>query len=373
MQRFQKLTMVGKVGAWMGFWLILIDLGINLLFPFPNNINQTPSSLQRYFDYGRSIEGKLNRMVKTEANKSDSLLVAGWIDPQSWRDQPEAIKGDDDLLVAVYGMSFANQAGEALAADDGKITLRQIAGPSAPPNHSFAAYQADQGGRNADVVMLGILASSVKRMRSLSGMNWTYENPSPYTYPYYQVDQAGELVAVEPAIATAEEFMTSFQRQDQRWQQLKAQMEQYDYPFDRFVFEENLMDHSALIRLIRRGWANRMRNQGEMGLYDSRRGFNPDAPEIQALQVMLTAFVTTAKTADQVPIVLLINDQGYDAHLYEVLAKHLEDLDVGLVSTHTIVPSNDPRNFISDGHFTPEANQKIGAALQKLIRSKVGS
>lgn len=373
MSHSQQLLRMGKVGLWMGFWLIVMDLVINLLFPFPNRPNQNPSSVQRYFDYGRSIEGKLNRMIKTEANKSDSLLVAGWIDPESWRDQPEVVEGDDDLLVAVYGMSFSNQAGEALAEYDGKITLRQIAGPSAPPNHSFAAYQADQGGKNADVVMIGILASSLKRMRSLSGMNWTYENPSPYTYPYYQVDQKGELVAIEPAIATAEEFMTAFQRQDQRWQHLTSQMKEYDYPFDSFVFEENLSDHSVLIRLIRRGWANRMRHQGEKGLYDPQRGFNGDAPEIQALEVMLTEFTAMAREAEQIPVVLLINDQGYDDHLYEVLVEYLKNLNVELVSTHTIAPPNDPRNFISDGHFTPEANQKIGAALQKVIRSKVGS
>ena len=369
----KKLTSVGKVGLWMGFWLLLMDLVINILFPFPQDASQNPSSLERYFDYGRSVEGKLNRMIKTEASKSNSLLLAGWIDPKSWQERPLSPEGDDDLLVAVYGMSFSNHASEALAEIDGKITLRLIPGPAAPPNHSFAAYMADTEGRTADVAIFGILASSVQRMRSLSGMNWTYENPSPYTYPYYTVNQKGELVAVDPAITTADEFMEAFNRQDERWQLLKSQMKQNDYPFDPFVFHENLTDTSAIIRLIRRGWADRMRSQSETGLYDPQTGFNPEALEIQALQVMLTEFVATARAAEQRPLILLINDQGYDAYLYEALAAHLENLDALVLSTHTIVPSNDPSNFLSDGHFTSDANHKIGEALQKIIRSEVGN
>jgi hypothetical protein len=286
---------------------------------------------------------------------------------------PRSPEGDDDLLVAVYGMSFSNDIGDALAEIDGQITLRKIPGPAAPPNHSFAAYMADTDGRKANVAIIGILASSVKRMRSLSGMNWTYENPAPYTYPYYTVNQKGELVAVDPAITTADEFMEAFNRQDESWQLLKSQMRQYDYPFDPFVFHENLTDSSAIIRLIRRGWANRMRNKSETGLYDLQTGFNPDAPEIQALKLMLTEFVATARAAEQIPLILLINDQGYDAHLYEALAAHLENLDALILSTHTISPSNDPRNFISDGHFTHEANHKIGQALQQMIRAEVGN
>ncbi|MEM8807729.1 MAG: hypothetical protein AAGF01_17050 [Cyanobacteria bacterium P01_G01_bin.38] len=371
-KRDNKWAPIGKLGAWIFFWLVLIDLGINLLFPFPKESTQTPSAFESYFDYGRSIESKLERMVKNEVTNSDPIVASGWIAPKTWQPLPQAPQIDHDLLVAVYGMSFANQAARALADVDGKITLRMIAGPSAPPSHSFAAFMADTEGKDADVAMMGILASSVKRMRSISGMNWTYEHPAPYTYPHYTVEQ-DELVAVEPVIMTADEFVEAFNNRDENWQRLQQQMKQYDAPFDAFVFHENLTDHSAIVRLIRRGWANRQRGLSEAGLYDLREGFNPDASEIQTLKVMLTEFVATARASGQTPVILLINNQGYSAHLHEVLSAHVESLDALMLSTHTIVPSDDPRNFIADGHFTPEANQKIGQALQKIIRKELAT
>lgn len=364
------LALIGKPALWTVSWLVLMDVALNLLFPFPRNPDQMPSSFQRYFDYGRSIVGKLERMVPQNAEDSPSILEAGWIDPESetWQAAPTSPGVGDDLLVSVYGMSFANQAGRALAEVDGNITVRLIAGPGAPPNHSFAAYMADTAGRDADVAILGILASSVQRMRSISGMNWTYAFPAPYTYPYYTVDPSGNLIRTDPVITTAEEFVEAFNQKDENWTLLKSQMRDFDQPFDPFIFSENLLDHSAIVRLIRRGWAGQVHAENEDNFYNPATGFNPEAGELQALELMLTEFVTTAESAGQMPIVLLFNNQGYQAHLYELLSDHVKDLSIPLVSTHEILPPDDPSNFISDGHFTPEANLKIGEALRQVIR-----
>lgn len=358
----------------MFFWLVLIDIGINVAFPFPKDVNQQPGSLASYFDYGRSIEGKLNRMVGDTVESSQIMVDSGWVDPASWQDLPQVLQGDDDLLLANYGMSFSDYVSSAVAEIDGKITVRSIGGPSAPPNHSFAAFKADVAGREqADVVMIGVLASAVKRLSSISGTDWTYEMPNPYTYPYYSVNQQNELTVVEPAISTADDFVTAFNRQDESWQQLRDQMQEYDKVFDPFVFKANWTDRSAIVRLIRRGWAERARSLDEQTLFDSQEGFNPEAAEIVTLKAILSEFTREVRAADQTPVILLLNDRGYDASLYEVLADHVESLDALVLSTHEIAPAKDPKNFIGDGHFTDEANEKIAAVLQEKIRADQGS
>lgn len=352
-------------------WLLLIDVGINVLFPRSLNMDESSGKLAQYFDYGRSIEGKLDRMVGPDVERSALIVDSGWIDPESWRELPQSPQGDDDLLLANYGMSFSTQVSEAMAKLDGGVTVRSVGGPSAPPNHSFAAFGADvEGRRQADVVMIGVLASSVKRMRSISGMNWTYEFPNPYTYPYYSVSQDDELVVVEPAISSADEFVGAFNRRDGEWQRLQAQLMEYDSAFDPFVFYTNWMDRSAVVRLVRRGWAERARSLSEQSLFSAEDGFNAEAPEIVTLKRLLSEFTDEVRAAEQVPVVLLLNDRGYDDSLYEVLAEHVEGLDALVLSTHAIAPADDPKNFIVDGHFTDEANRKIALELQRMIRAE---
>lgn len=364
---------IAKLGGWMFLWLTCLDIGINFLFAFPSPTQRPPSSLERYFDHGRSIQGKLSRTLENPTPEGLKLLNAGWIDPQSWQTEPTTVEASDDLLVAIYGMSFAKDIGQALIEIDSQITLRNMSSPAAPPSHSFAKFMADTDKKNADVVVIGILASSVQRMRSVSGMSWSYESPTPYTYPYYTLNSENKLVTVEPAIKTGEDFIQSFQTQDEQWQQLKQQMKQYDQPFDSFVFNRNISDRSAIIRLIRRGWANRVRAQSQKGLFTPETGFNPKASEIRTLKVMLSEFVRTAKAADQTPIILLINDQGYGDALPTVLTPHLNSLEAQVLSTHTIASTTNPKNFIDDGHFTKEVNLKIAEALQTLVRDETNA
>ena len=103
------------------------------------------------------------------------------------------------MLVATYGMSFSNNVSRAMKTIDPRITLRLIAGPSAPPNYSFAAYNLDRGQHKADVVILGILASSVPGMSSITGMTWGSEVPAPFTFPKY-VAKDRKLQAIWPKI-----------------------------------------------------------------------------------------------------------------------------------------------------------------------------
>ena len=100
-------------------------------------------------------------------------------------------------------------------------------------------------------------------------------------------------------------------------------MKEYDSPFSSFVFDSNISDRSALIRLIRRGWANRTVAQAESRIHHPQKGFDIQSPEIKTLKAILTEFTEMANSAQQKPVIILISDRGYENHLYEALAPHL--------------------------------------------------
>ena len=55
-------------------WLTLIDGVFAIASRVPDNVHTQPSQLERYFDYGRSIEGKLRHEVGL-APSGDAAIV----------------------------------------------------------------------------------------------------------------------------------------------------------------------------------------------------------------------------------------------------------------------------------------------------------
>src|SRR4051812_24229557 len=60
--------------------LILFDAAVGFAFRPPLDPRREPSSLQRYFDYGLSIEGKLRREVGSTPDQDAAIVKAGWLD-----------------------------------------------------------------------------------------------------------------------------------------------------------------------------------------------------------------------------------------------------------------------------------------------------
>jgi hypothetical protein len=105
-------------------------------------------------------------------------------------------------------------------------------------------------------------------------------------------------------------------------------------------------------------------------LWNRKTGFNAEQ-EVPLIRAMVTDFATTAKQAGQLPIVLIFNDQGFSDHLFQALKPTLEGAKVPYVSTHSLVASEDLRNFVGDGHFTDSANQKFAQAVLSIINKSV--
>ncbi|HAI12026.1 MAG TPA: hypothetical protein DCM28_10005, partial [Phycisphaerales bacterium] len=99
---------VAYVLLWIALWLVVMDVAMNVMFPYPKSPNAKPSRLQQYFEYGRSTEGKIRYMVGQTNNTTASVSLAGWMDDGKTRPTTAAKSGG--TLVAVYGQSFTQHA-----------------------------------------------------------------------------------------------------------------------------------------------------------------------------------------------------------------------------------------------------------------------
>jgi hypothetical protein len=143
-------------------------------------------------------------------------------------------------------------------------------------------------------------------------------------------------------------------------------MREHDGFFNSFLFEHNWLDNSAIVRMIRRAWAQRHQTTITNQIH-SPAGFNAET-EIPVLRAMVTDFAATAKADGKLPIVLVLNDRGYEDHLFQALKPTLESASIPYVSTHNIAPATDIRNFVGDGHFTESANKLIAEAVLNLLK-----
>ena len=261
-------------------------------------------------------------------------------------------------------MSFSGDIANAMAELDPGIRLRLFGGPAAPPNHSYAAYELDRGGRS-DVVVLGILGSCVQGLATNNAMTWRFEGPSPFTYPRYFAGASGGVEAEWPMVRTLEDFRSRL-ADPTRWQEYLSQIRATDAFYNEFLFRHDISDHSALVRMVRRAVAQRWQ-ASRIAQIHGPSGFVADSPVIESLRAIVAAFAANARRDGKVPIALLIQDQSYRDHLYRALEPLLTRDKIPYLSTHTVASDTDVRNYVPGGHFTHEANLRIGRALLDVI------
>ena len=347
-------------------WLAVIDGAVNLAFR-PTMSPADDSSLQRYFEYGRSVEGKLARKIAGDPKAKGNILSAGWIEPDVLVTLPDRPQDGADVLVAAYGQSFTLNATFEAAAIDSHITIRPVGGPGAPPSHTYAAYKADTPFRKAPVVVFGILSSSVGQMGSMSGLIWLFESPAPFTFPRYRL-VGDQLTEEQPLIRSEAEFRNAFGQRSSVWQDFKAQLKRSDVGYDPFTFDETIGDLSSIVRLIRRGWVAH-RQAYDAGVYVPGAGFNPDAEQVRTLRALLVDLARLTRARGERLVVLLLHTRGHADHLHAALGDLLMQERIDYVSTHTLFSADDPQNFLRDGHYVAAANSKLSRALLQKIRA----
>jgi hypothetical protein len=349
--------------------LLAADAAINILFPPPSPDGRSTSSSRAYFEYGRSIEGKLGRLIKDTDQDSAPIARAGWISAKP-ETTPRRAPDRPVRLIANYGMSYSVQISEALAKIRPEVSVRTLAGPSAPPNAAYAYYLADRGKHDASVVMLAILANRVAAMESTSGINCNFEAPFPYTYPKFRADQTGELEAIEPPVRTLAELRVALQEPAQRSALIEG-MSRHDSYYASYLFEKSLFDYSAIARMVRRAFAHRHERSVE-SLVHNDGGFVKDSATIKTLRLIIEKFAASARSDGKLPLVLLLDTRGYSSQLHDVLGDLIARDDIPYVSTNDICKASDATNYISDGHFTAAANQKLGQAVADLLDARLG-
>ena len=355
------------VSLWIVVSLVVFDVAVGAISRMPTDPRVQPSTLQLYFDYGRSIEGKLRTLIKPEDEQSGPIVVAGWIDSSCRRTVPNVA---GTLGISIFGNSFSGQLSDTLRKLDPAVSVAEYLGPGAPPSHSYACFVKENsfGGDRDDVQIIGITASSLPRMEQIWGVTTSFEYPQPFTFPRYRLGSDGNLIAHEPSVRSPDDLRRILSDRE-KWDDWLAELRANDYFYVQALTTEDPADRSTIARMVRRGFGQYI-NRSRMAKLRGHDG-RFDAPDIvNVLPKMIASFAKLARASGKRPIVVLFEEYGYDGALMPLLSDTLARDRIEYVYSGNIVSADDLRNFASDGHFSPEANIKIATALLKLINNR---
>jgi hypothetical protein len=355
-----------KAAVWMILYLVIIDVFINILLPYPNDpLNINPSVLRRYFEYGRSIEGKLNRMTRHTDAESAPIVGSGWIDGNKILQVQNNYFKKEKTLVAVYGMSHMHLLGKAISALDNSYEIRDVTAPGAPANWSFAAYQSDKEHYTADVAILGIMTDGVPLLSTTSGTTMFFDMSYPYTYPRYVVE-GNKLIPSYPPFMSVDGYREYFY-DSVKWQQYRQWLSKHDKFFDSFLFCKTALDRSSLVRLIRRAYAEVDRKAKIAKVY-TKDGFDEKCEEAIVLKRIVVEFAESARARNCIPVIYIVNNPGRGDHLFRMLKPTLDKKNIAYLSTHIICPPDNPSLFLAENnHFITEKNIELSQEMIKII------
>lgn len=352
-----------STAAWMVVFLVAADLALGIAFRMPADPTKPPAPLAQYFDYGASIESKARRMVGDREADTAPVALAGWIEPASVPPPPPPGKRG----VAVYGQSFTFQVTGLMAEMDSTLAVRTRGGPASPASHGFALWEADRRVAPPDVAVLGVLASSVRGLDASTAATWQFEAPPLYTYPRYRADASGAPAASEPPVRSLDGLREAL-RDPAKWRAWETQLARDDAWYDPLLWRASWLDRSTFAKLLRRAWAQRQQRVRLARIHD-RNGFREDAEAVRTLRALAGAFVDGCRRDGTLPVVLLLDDAGYADHLSRLLGPELERRGAVWLGTHALADAGNRANLKADGHFVPEVNRRLAAALLARVRS----
>lgn len=352
------------VVVWTFIWLVALDFAVGVMFRVPADPRVIPNSLQRYFDYGRTVEGKLRTMVKPNDELSGSIVVAGWIDSECHRTVPQP---SGKAGVSIFGNSYSGQLSDAMRKLNPSLSVERYLGPGAPPSHSYACFVKENsfGADHHDIQIIGITAGSLDRLEQMWGVTTSFEFPQPYTFPRYRLGPDGELTSHEPSVRSPDD-LRSILADRAKWNSWLNEVAANDYFYVSALTSADPADRTVVGRMIRRGF----------GQYISRRRASKlrgddgkyKAPDIvTVLPKLVGSFAKIARQSGKRPMVVLFEEYGNGGVLMPILGATLAHDRIEHVYSGDIVPASDLRNYASDGHFSPESNIRIARAVLKLI------
>ena len=350
--------------------MILIDIGINIVFLYPDDPqNIRPSFMQSYFDYGRSVEGKLQWMTRPTPETSAPRVSGGWLKSDKYLLLPAKASKPDEVLIALYGMSHTECLWKAIAKTDKRFLIRGFMAAGAAPNWSYAAYEFDRGRHKANIVIMGILTDTVPQITATTGMTAFFDSSFPYTFPRYTI-QEDKLIVAHPPFYDVKSYIEHFYDQA-KWNNYRAWLSKNDKHYDSFLFRKSILDHSALFRLSRRAYSEREKLE-RTKIVHTIKGFNEASEEIVILRAIVKAFAESARKDGVIPIVYVVNSKGSGDHLFRILKPVFEANDIPYLSTHIICPPDDPHAYLTENsHFIPSKDMELAAEMIKIIDGEI--
>ena len=351
---------------WILVGLVLIDIGVNFAFPYPRDPKiMSVSQLPAYFEYGRSIEGKLARITRIDPNQTAPITLAGWYQPL----HAEAIGGPAGApTVTFYGMSHSVRLARALARTSSNYQARSIGAPGATANWAFGAFLRDPQRTNSKVAVLSIMSMTTPMDTTMTAMTWNSAFPLPYTEDRFEIAGNG-LRTVPLPFESFSDFTKAFFN-PQAWAVARAQFKAHDPYYDAFMFRGSLLDRSAIVRLLRRAYGLHLERKGRAQVLDEH-GFHADSEEIRVMNAIVRSFAFQARSQGVVPVIFVVNNLGYGTQLYDAVRGSLDRCDIPYLSSHTVVSPSDPRGYLPDSHFTNANDDRLARALAKVIDTQL--
>lgn len=356
----EHLLLAGSMIA----WLIILDLAVGIGLGWSG----VPPRVRSFFIYGQSIRWKMQALLGGDEEVIAPLLKAGWLAPPTDREPLRKPASDRDPVVTFYGSSFAKHSAEAMVRIEPRITVRSAATINSSPNHSYASFQRDPGRARSDAAVLVVLSRNVTGVLS-RGFTWAFDSPPPFTQPLMRI-RDGRLVEEWPTVQSLHEFRSCL-ADDEKWRKFSDEMGPSDPFYDRFIFDGGIADRSVICGLIRKAWGE-FRRQQVLKRTVGREGFIRDSETMRVLARILIEFAESARAEGVQPIVVLAELAGKDHHLKDALGDTLRAEQIAFISTSDIFSANDRRNYLPDGHYTPEKDDAIARSILELMRRDPG-
>ena len=352
--------------AWIMAGLLCIDAFVGIAFAFPSDPRTIdPPRIALFFDYGRSTEGRLRRMVRADPAATAPITLSGWYEPLTAlnrRPKPNASK------ITIYGMSHAVRLADALDRVSPTLQVRSLGAPGATTNWSYGAFLRDKGNRDSKVVVLAIMSSTLSTITTMSPMTWNSTYPMPYTQDRFIL--SGErLSVIRSPYENFSDFVKSFQ-DPQRWNTTLGLFAKYDSRYDPILFRETLLDHSVIVRMLRRAYGQKIDREGRGKVLDARH-YDRDSEQVRIANAIIADFAAKARSKGQIPVVYVVNNLGYSDQLFRALENTISAHDIATLNSATIVSPSDPRNYLPDSHFTDENDDRLARGLEQIVKQQL--
>jgi hypothetical protein len=354
---------VWRVCAWALGCLLALDVGASLAFAYPNDPRDlSPSRWALYFDYGRSMEGRLRRATRSDPEQTAPITLSGWYEPlPAVARQAKAGAGP---TVHFYGMSHAVRLADALQETSDVLTARSVGAPGATGNWAFGAFRRDQDRRKGDVAVLALMSTTLPMITTMSPMTWNSSFAMPYTSDRYRLSD-GRLTVVRPPYESFPAYVAAFDDPAQ-WSEVERTFAENDPFFDRKLFQQTALDHSSLVRLLRRAWAQK-RDREARAKALNEAGYVAHSEAVRLANAIVAAFANRARREGVIPVIYIVNNQGFGDHLFRALERTLERHQIPYLNSAAVIDPGDPRSYLPDTHFTDEADARLAGELERII------